>query len=427
MEIVKKHLVWVVLGVVMLALLAVQMLVVGGRRAQAMASHDEVAGKLDEFGQFARMAQGKFPTKGDLESSHEHLLKIRAEGLEVSRRWYAHTAGLNLFISPEGKVLSPSDNEPVRYDLFAEFMNIQYLQSFAAVETQLADKMRPCWEEMLADGYYARDPKMKSREEAREMARKDAADMARAYAQIFSPKDLIPVDEDEEFPESDPGKMWRTWRAYLITRDIVQRVVADLIVEMPREVAVQERSSEEEDLTTKKLMREMKPQQAKAWRFVEGLQQLAVLGPELGNRELPDPNAKVEGSGAALDPGEDARFHDMYTVRIGLTAHIKVVEEFMRRILRSEDIFYVPVSASVQALPDQTTMGTYQLQIPEMIGTPGGNGYRNRPANPVFPIAGFEHEPPVQAELVYRVYRFRFTNTSNEKPRETAETAGFNN
>ncbi len=438
MEIVKKYLAWFILAAIVLVLVVVQFLIVGGRRAEAATAHKEVVDQLDRFTQFARMASSKIPTQGDLDTSDEKLKLIQDEGREVSRRWLKYTCGLNSFINAEGEVLNPENNETVRQEIFAQFINDQYLALFADVEKKMAAMMQPHWEEMLADGFYARDPLMKNREDARPQAKTEAEKMTRAYAQIFSPADLIPVSEDEQFSYKNPGKIWQVWRSFLITRDILERVVSGLVVEMPRQVPMEERREGGDDdlAASKKALTKMAPYDCKAWRCIENIEILEVSDPELGNSELAalstaageagEAGKKAEpAAGAAGIPGEETRYHDTFTVRITFVAHAKVVEQFMRKVLQSEDIFYVPISMSVTSFDDQQTMGNYQLQNPTIVGTPGKHGYRSRPSIPLFTISGFEHESPVQANLVYRVYRFRYADTKNQKAQIAATGMGF--
>jgi len=205
---------------------------------------------------------------------------------------------------------------------------------------------------------------------------------------------------------------------------------------MPRQGSVMERSKGEDVVETKKsLVTKMEPMDCKAWRCVESLELLDVTGPELGNSQLPALTKTAEGDAAAakmpadaMQPGAggETKYHDVFTVQIRIVAHAKVVEQFMRTILQSKDIFYVPISMSVKTYDDQQTMADYQLLSPAVVGAPGERGYRNRPAIPLFTVAGFEHEPPVQADLVYKVYRFRFADTKNQMPQVAPTGMGQN-
>lgn len=446
MEKAKKYWVWIVIGVLFLGIQAFQWLVVGGRIGVAQEEHQQVINAINAFKGVVMNLETQYPTQGDLNTSDEQFALLRKEAEAVTARWRKYTDGLNRWMQGT-QILNPTTGTPERWETFNEFLRNQYLQLFERAEKALAEKMRPRIEVMLADSCYASDRTILHRDEALAKAKEVAPSLAMYYAHIFKPEALIPRIrhgkteirlEDMAFVESERGKGsptgWRAWREFLLIRDILERVVPAIEVEVERwlaELPPEARKKEEGvpgtlGIETKRIA--LKPVKRQGWRFVEQISEISFAPPELGTHVLPVPRKESkEGESTAPVPpaaGQEApRYHDKHTMTIKLIGHIKVIDAFMREILKAEDIFYAPVSAEVERFPDNETMGPPPPQQPpeEEASDFGSASYLMKPPRDFQRIASFDHEPPVKATLTYDVYRFRYADTPNETREEIKE------
>lgn len=181
------------------------------------------------------------------------------------------------------------------------------------------------------------------------------------------------------------------------------------------------------------------------------------------------PAAEAAGGRFGLDSGGTTggagSFYDRYTVEVDLIAHPKalaVLEEKLLNSAKDAGMFYEPVSVTLHRLPDDVTLpGGATERLHEALGRLGmssrqpqpmgmggmgrefggppmmdefGGGRPNQmsmsgtpgaptstmeatdPADlaPLELVNRYDREAPVEATLVYHLYRFRYLNTDNE-------------
>lgn len=448
MNFVKKFGAWIALGVVLLVLLVVQFLVVGGKRAAAIEENEQAAKKLKNFERTVKDLDS-VPTKADLDAARKHLDAIKAMGVEVREKWREMTGGLNQFMSngerEEGTVKHPVTGEVIPTTLFAQEIVKLYQSMFDSMQTRLAEMMEPKLATMIADSKFSNNVSLTS-EAAAVLGKRLATSRVRAKAKVVQADDLIPVTLNDRYdpPNNTPDKMWKDWRCYLVARDIFTRVVPACEVEVPRSLSTVLPATDEERAKVSSIgeddpmaQQESKgePQRVvrklKGWRWIEKIEKFKVDNLVPGNAELAG-RPKEGGEGEAAQPaatppaappapGVEVRYHDTFTVTIELVAHMKVIQKFMSEVLRGEGVWYVPVSAQYSRYDAASVIGDYDSE--EAKRWQSIQGGIEGVVVPLQTVAGFEHEPPVKAKLVYKVYRFRYEDTDNPPP-AAAQPAG---
>jgi hypothetical protein len=110
-----------------------------------------------------------------------------------------------------------------------------------------------------------------------------------------------------------------------------------------------------------------------------------------------------------------------------MTAHPRVIAQFTEELLKAEDLYYVPQTFVAKRFDDKETMGNYHLPTgifaKEIIAN---DDFRESLASPVGVVAGYSYEPPVQARLMFHLYRPRFADSSNVVVEEIDEEQSFN-
>lgn len=433
MQAVKKHLIWIIIGILALGFLLFDFIYVGSKKDKILKENKSIAQETRSFSAFLGTMTKKIPTPKDLEIGSDYLENILDENKRATAVWKRYADYLDQGMSKDEVVYPASDKEkagkPVTPLVFADFLSNNYLQAMADAENSLAAAMKPAWSKMLAQSLYATNFRM-SKETAQKEGADSAPTVAADLAHIYLPSALIPFKLNEDFQSKE--KRWKFWRNYLIFKDILTRVVPNAHVTIKRDVIAFERAPEDFDETTGILKTDIL--RGEGSKFIENLSVVEVSQIETGNAELVDPDAKVEDEGKpgeitpkfASKPaaggamGGDDNYHDVYEVKIELTAHIKVVQKFMQLMLASKDIYYVPVSHNFQRLTDAETMGNYTMPKGEnpVKAIPDAT-FAETPANTQSQYLAFEHESPVRASFVYKVFRPRFSGRPNSTEQAT--------
>lgn len=416
----KDFTIWFVMLGIILVLLFVQHFFVGADRDAIRREHKKIDEKVQAFEKTVYSKRDQIPTQGDMESGGEYLDALEKEGKQSTRLWRHYTAGLNDSIQ-DGQVVYPPDyqgtdarpGQPVEPQLYAAFLLSMYLNSLAETENELAQAMMPAWREMAAESMYALNPGF-TPEEAAEMAAQEAPGIAAVVARIYRARDLIPLGQDEPFgttlrrDDAFHRKRLLEWRKFLIQRDILRRVVVHASAEYDRKFIVLERQNPDEPINLN-VMPKTEVGVGKGWYFIERIESIKVEPLRVGNATMAD-TAREGGT-----MPQTIAYQDVFRVTIELVAHNTVVDDFMRRILDTTTMYYVPVGARLHRIDDAQSMSGYRL--------PHGTE-RIEPAHPTFayaqrepialsPESGFERESPVRAVLVYDVFRTRLPDTVN--------------
>lgn len=438
MQAAKKYIVWIVIGVVIVAALAFDFFHIGAKAEQFRQENQDIARQMDEFSRFVSTMKNRVPTPEDLKIGKEFLDSITEEGKNTSALWKQFAAKLDEGIV-KGEVVYPADDAakagtPVSPKFFADFLRPQYIKAMVDTELALQKEMTPAWSKKIAQSVYATEYRM-TREEAEARGNKDAPLVATQEAHLFTPNALIPFRLTEDF-ERDQQKRWRFWRNYLIFKDVLQRAVVNSVAQVRRDVISFKRPDADFDEVTGKLDTEIDTIK-NSERFVENISKIEVRQIAVGDGELPSFDAPAEGKAEENKAGDNKKpgrnnpgqqqgpgrvFYDVFSVKIQLVAQLKVIEALAREIPASKELYYVPLAQTIQRLPDAQTMGPYEMPTGSGAVTPLPNEtYAERPATGVNPYLAFEHEPPVQAVLSYQVYRPRLAGGSNPDVEEVDE------
>jgi len=472
MDFIRTFGLWIGMGIALVALLLVQFLYVGGIETQAATENAEVKSACERALRFSREVKSNtYPTQGDLKNATEHLEKIRQLRTTVQAKWYGYTDGLNQFMYRDtdpskpagGEVLDPGTirvdvntqkvvdpGKPLAWDVYDAAIRMLYKNVFANMQKTLQPRMAEAFGKMAMDERMAASETLLP-EETEAPARQDAEEMARVACRILrAPDELILVPVDTRFGAENRHEGWREWRKYLLTRDILERAIAGTEVEMTRTLNAK---ANVEDLEGRKARAQTREEErAKlpkidtvewkrpCWRFVEQLVSLKIEGPVSGNAELPaaawdearqkEAAEKAKANKDYVDPLEpqappkdaEAVYHDIFTVTLQLKAHPKVLLAFHRKLMESESIWYAPLSLQIARLPDSTVMDDYSAALQTRSAGSGELTARLPDVAPLRSIVGFEHEPYVDATLVYEVYRFRYSDSDNYRMESTATT-----
>lgn len=432
MQAAKKYLAWIVIGLVIAVSLGFYFVHVGALKARLRQENQEIVNQTRGFGNFVSTLREKVPTPRDLEIGGEFLTDILNEGRRTSAIWMQYGRYFDRGIAggevvyPDGEKYRDRVGKPIPPLVFADFLSSQYLTTMVEAEVGLQKQMIPFWEKMLAQSSYATDYRA-TREKAEAVGKEGAPMVAAEEAHIFAPNQMIPFKLNEKF--DNPQKRLRYWRNFLVFRDVLMRGVAGSVAKVRRDVIGFERAPADFDETTGKLKTEIL--RGEGGRFIENLEALEVRQIAVGdgvvptfdgsNKEAADKAPQPNPGAPAAEGGKPGHlYYDVFEVRLGITAHLKVVDELMRELVKTNDLFYVPVSQKVLRLPDTATLGNYVMPRGENAVKPIADAaYAETPAVPVNVFLAFEHESPVKAELIYHVYRPRLEGSAN--PKEGAE------
>ncbi len=438
MQVVKKYLVWIIIAVLALGFIIFDYVFVGSKVGNVLKENNDIVTKTQSFKHFISSMPKKIPTPKDLEIGSDYLENIMLENKRATAIWLNFTENLENGLK-NGEVIysDPKEKErlgkPVPALVFADFLNNHYLQTMATAENNLAGKLQPVWEKMLTQSFYATNYKA-TMESAESEVKSSAPAVAAQLAHIYTPAALIPFKLNEDFQKNE--KRIRFWRNYLIFKDIVERVIPNTSVDVERDVVAFERPKTDFDETTDVLKTDIL--RGKGERFIENISALEIKLVKYGNKEIENPFTEAKkseedkllagGAPKKNAPGAVAQeedYHDIFEVRIEFTAHPKVLWKFMQTILASKDLYYVPVSHKFERLTDSETMGNYQMpKGGDSVRALADATYAETPANTQSPFLAFEHESPVKASFVYKVYRPRFMGMINISGEDAA--AGSN-
>lgn len=426
MQAAKKFIVWIIIGVIILAALVFSIVHVGARAKIHREENKEIVNSTRMFNNFFSTMREQVPTPKDLEVGAGFLAEITDEGRRTCALWRKFSHAIDKGIV-NGEVVYPAEDKqkagtPVPPKFFTDFLRPLYLQTMVDAELALQGQMVPAWAQMLAQSIYATDYRA-TEEKAKEEGAASAPAVAAGEAHIFTPNQLIPFKLSDSF-EHDTQKRWRYWRSYLIFKDILTRAVAKSVAEVQREVITFDRPPADFDETTGKLGTNIN--RAKSLRFIENISKLEIRQISIGDgmlpsfdEEKPDTEAQPEipstapnAAGTTANSGHV--FYDVFSVQIELTAQMKVIETLAREVPATDEFFYVPVSHEILRLPDSATMGNYTMPNGRYAITPTrSDSYAEAPATPVNPYLAFEREPPVKARLTFHMYRPRSAGTAN--------------
>ncbi len=490
MDFLKTYGLWIVVGIAVIVLMVVQFVYVGGMREEAEKKNAEVKKACEDVIRISRrINNGDYPSKGDMVEGARHLEKIRKERLAVEAKWRTHTEGLNRFMSNEtrkgGEVTDPETikkdpktgdfvGKPIKWELFASRIRDLYNSVFKKMESKLQRKMEERLQVTLADEKYATSEVMLM-DDAKAAAKSAAPKLAMIQSRILlQPDKLILVPVDQPFGADAPEEGWKEWRKYLITRDILERAVANTEVEIDRTLSAYVMASGKvvDDEGRKKRAKAIEEGESAnlpklktvawkrpSWRYIEQVVSITIDGPEVGNAELPGKGwiedlskskkhkkagrrsswrrkkSRTKTSNSAksedknpLEPqqppeGEDAVYYDVFTLAIELKAHPKAIMAFHRELLKAKDIWYAPLGAEYLRLPDSEVMAAAGSREGKSTPATGEGVIEVIPdVAPLQSVASFDHEPPVTAILKYKVYRFRYSDVDNSRVASTTTT-----
>jgi hypothetical protein len=451
MQALKDYYLWVILGVVFVGLVVFELVYVRGVRSSTEQAHQEVVDTLKE-GRGLSGTLGGVPTRADVAAAHAHLEAIRAERETILRIWRSFTGGLNSYMSngarENGTVVDPATGEPIRWDLFGFRVRDLYEEMFAAARYAYGTAIR----ERMAESY-AEERLLTvagiSETAARAWGEARARDEALWWSVKFaSPRGLVPFEQFQTFTEEQKHLGWQQWRIFLITADILGRVVPAAMAEIERPVVgwARNEAGRLDPAAGTEVHR------VPTWRFVEAFNGITVRGPEPGTAVLPGPDIEEgspEFSEAIAQVGrEDARFYDVFRVQVRLRAHPAVIQAFMREVLKSRQIWYVPGRVRIEPAPtvqppripvgyaadggeterDGRTGGFEAVPAARDFAAPAPGGGVPEAALPEGNLRkddAFGYEAPVNAVLEYEVYRFRYTDTDNPSRRMFRENETF--
>lgn len=421
MQAAKKFWVWIVIGVVILAALAFDLVHVRAVGDRNRKENQSIVDKTNEFNRFVGTMRKKVPTPKDMEIGRDFMDAISAEGRRTGALWQQYATTLDQGIV-SNEVIYPADDQknagkPVSPKFFADFLRPQYLKAMVDMELGLQKEMVPAWAKILAQSLYATNYRLTT-EKAEAEGKESAPVVAMEQAHIVTPNLLIPFKLTEPF-EQDQQKRWRYWRNFVIFRDILTRAVVKSVAQVKREVIAFERAPADFDDITGKLPTMINDLNGGASRFLENISKLEVTQIAVGDGELPS-FAPVEGGEKKAAAHKGSVFYDVFSVKVELTGQIKVIEAFAREVPNTEAFYYVPVSKEIVRLADADTMGEYTMPTGEHATAPVvGEAYAETPATGVNTKLAFEHEPPVKALLVFHVYRPRTTGAANPDTTDT--------
>ncbi len=384
MTFVKKYLLWIGLGVVLLAFLGAQFLWVGAEAAAVYEKNEEVVKAVSSLkSQTKPSAMKTVPTKGDVAVASKHRYDIQASGENVQKLWLWYTGGMNRYMSnnrrKNGRIShpNPGDGEDPVIDpaRFSDRIRRLYKVAFDDMKTALKARMMPGLIKMEADLAFATSDE-KTRKQAAEEAPALAKRSAERLVNIVDSEKLIPIQLEDVFSDrtrAEREKMWQAWRAYLIARDILVRVVPNAEARVARTLTARLPVEDEKRLERAGMDEQEKKQQgdlgtfelkSEGWRYVQYLSALTVDNPVFGNSRLkaqgaveeekeeeepaavPVPAAKPanefdfdfgdEESTPAGEVDTGPVYHDEYTLTIEMIAHMAVVRDFMRELLHVE-------------------------------------------------------------------------------------------
>lgn len=439
---IKDYMVWIVVAGVIVALLAVQLVFIGGIRAQAQQDHLKVRAQIQALDRLEKTIKD-IPTKGDLAGSSGYLAQIRQESEDAALLWWGVTAGLEQGIDAKGTITDPETGEPIQPELFSETMWRHYLEMLRKRELNLSERLLGGWEELLTAYYAGTRPDLVTMEEVVAAAKADAPRYADYYARIYQADKLVGVKRDDDFvlgqPKALPAVTLRAgaWRRFLIARDLLDRVVPAAATEMPTRVTVRKYERPlaaqliNEDYTALKAVPPEEVKTIRMLRGVERIDKLEVTGPVKGDQVLAAPGDEEKGESAAT-PAPAAKagkgatgakstptYYDTFTVRMSFVAHPEVVDRFLREVMKSKDLYYAPVAVRVERYAETQTHAVFAPPPLESLPTDTAANAASLPVygilEPAQPLvaAGADYEPPVRVMVVYEVVRFRFDDRFN--------------
>ena len=429
----KKYLNWIIIGVIIVGGALVNFFYVGSLEKKAAGEHKVVADEVRTFNaRFDQKENGlmQTPTKQDQKIGGEYMDGIIKErdtvAVLLKRRasFFDECIVKGDIVYPAG---TPNAGKTVDEMTFADFLSDQYYRAMAVMENSIFHKSTPVWQEMLEKSLYASSPNMKSVNEAAPKAKASAERIAAAQSRILKPAEMIPFRLDENFQgAANQQKRWDAWRRFLIFRDVVTRAIANTQVKVARDIVGFERQGRDSDiLDNPKTMIVT----GNAERFIQNVSKIKVDLVSIGDAIIPDPqivrDAKKGEKGEDEEDApaeaeqpkmpENGKYSDVYKVTVELTAHLKAVRAFQAEMLKTDDVYYVPVAMGVSRLTDKVTMGNFVMPseglLPEDVIV--NDEFKNGNAVAVNPVSDYSYEPPVNAHLEFLLYRPRFASAAN--------------
>ena len=428
----KKYLNWIIIGVIIIGGALVNFFYVGALEKKAASEHKIVDDEVRKFNaRYDQKENGllQTPTKQDQKIGGEYMDGIIKErdtvAVLLKRRAVFFDQGIvkGEIVYPAG---TPNAGKKVDEMTFADFLSDQYYRAMAAMENNIFHKSSPIWQEMLEKSLYASSPNMKSVNEAAAKAKSSAQRIAAAQSRVLKPADMIPFRLDENFEgAANKQKRWDAWRKFLIFRDVVDRAVANTQVKVVRDIVGFERQRRDSDILDNPKTMIMT---GNTERFIQNVSKIKIELVQTGDGIIPEPQivraAQAKGEGeeeetAAEAPqtkmAENGKYSDVYKVTVELTAHLKAVRAFQTEMLKTEDIYYVPVALGISRLADKVTMGNFVMpsegMLPEDVIV--NEEFKSGSAVAVNPVSDYSYEPPVNAHLEFLLYRPRFASSAN--------------
>lgn len=440
----KKYLCWIIIGIIIVGGAVFSRFYVGSLEKQAANEHKTVADKFKLFKKKYEASENgllQTPTLSDKKFGNSYMADIKKEresAITLLKRravFFDKCIVDGEVVYPEGykggKAGAKADDTS-----FVAFLRGCYQQTMADMENELYKKESPVWLEMLKQSIFAADAKMKSKDDAEKRAKASAESLASAQVRIVTPA-IIPVSDQDDFrSEENRQKRWQAWRQFLVFQDIMKRVVPNAQAEVTRNVVGFARAKPEAGVLETP---ETEIYKGVTTRFIQNISELRVEPLSVGDAVIPEPLALQNARKPApkedeeeesdseekkedVALAEEGKYSDVYKITVKLTAHPKVIKDFQKRILETDDLYYVPLAAGYMRFAEKDTMGGYALPNKgATVGTITADEVANtKKAVDVIYTADYSYEPPVTAQLEYLLYRPRFAGSSNPEP-EVAE------
>ncbi|MHC4870465.1 MAG: hypothetical protein ACYTFY_01320 [Planctomycetota bacterium] len=357
MEFIKNWLVWIILGVIVLVCMIFRLVVI----SSYVAEEEESTKKLLSFQKTAEkkvseIRRKKVPTRGDIKQAQEMLKDIENEWAQTAEKWKKASVWLD---ERHGK-----DPEQ-EYSVF--LLNKC---------TEACDKLALSRVRHIRGREWKPEPDFK----AANLCDRESHQLADLT------KDFHSVEETME-----------TWRRYLIAYKI-HEVCARTKVDVTNANSLDSEKGTLEKPAFKVIPQVRTVEYLGKVEFGDVITAEAANGEEettdsdgrRGHKQHNDDEEKPEENKSKV-------YHDTYPVSFEVVAHIKVIQQIMKNVLRSKklNLVFVPSKAEIIRFTDEETRPSEETAAEEDTAVNIGKDLN------------YINEPPVTARLSYNIYHFR--------------------
>jgi len=364
MEFIKNWLIWIILGVIVLACMVFRLVIV----SSYVTEEEESTKKLLSFQKGAEkkvreIRRKKVPTKGDIKQAQEMLKDIENEWAQTAEKWKKASVWL------EEKHGQDPEQE---YSVF--LLNKC---------TDACDKLALSRVRHIRGKEWKPDADFK----ATNLCDRESHQLADLT------KDFHSVEETMD-----------TWKKYLIAYKIHE-------VCARTKVSIANANSLDSENGTPEKPSFMVIPQIRTVEYLGKVEFGDVVTAEAANGEEEESNDSSSRRGRDEEEDDEKPeenkskvYHDTYPVTFEVSAHIKVIQEIMKNMLRSKklNLVFVPVKTEIIRFTDEETRPAEESTAIEetIINVDMDLNYIN--------------EPPVTARLTYNIYHFRSLQEDKE-------------